>query len=772
MRKVVSLLASVLLVVPLVAALTAPAAQAASASPGTQPLVLVHDLNWPDVDQQSTASAVNASGQVTGASNADGGVAFPGLEGHFGYVSDASNSSATLLQALIGPGGEAETPQSFANALNGSGMASGASNLAVPFAGGNGPTVAAVWDTSGNATALGTIGNRTCVPIDPENIPCDNSQANGINNTGTAVGVSDRDDGSGGRIHHAFADTLDTLTMTDLGTLAGGANSDALGVNDAGTVVGSSETTDGGGLTTHAFTDDLSTHTMTDIGTLAGGSVSSATAINSHGLVVGSSAVTGGATHPFTYDIASHTLTDLGLPPGATSADATAVNDDGLVVGDSDAGPWVHDPTAGTFIMITGAATATGINDSGEIVGVGQVPDALDPTTTLLTGAYRTFVELVAPNAPTNAHIATACGSAPTLRWSASKPKSYGPADAYVVFRNGVMIAKVTGTAYTDRSAIAPATYTVAASNLAGLSPMSNGVAWTCLPGITGAVTADGTPIGGVDVRVYDAGTTVLAAKAQTDPGGHFGVPGLAPGSYNVRFSDAAGRVVLAWNGGATTQATAAPVVVGGGVATTVDVDLVSAGAISGTVSSSGGPDAGQVVRVYSAGVAPSMAKTTTAADGTYTVSGLAPGSYQVLVEDPANAFVPVWNGGAANQATALPLTITAGATTTVDLTQHAAAQITGTVTGDSSPQGGIAVRVYATGTATLAAKTVTAADGTYSLATLAAGAGYQVRFSDPTNHLALQWAVGATTQSHATTFTLTAGAPTVVDAMLVDAPV
>ena len=72
-------------------------------------------------------------------------------------------------------------------------------------------------------------------------------------------------------------------------------------------------------------------------------------------------------------------MTDLGLPPGATSAGATAVNDDGLVVGNSDAGPWVYEPISKTFTMIAGADTATGINDSGEIVGVGQVPDPLVP---------------------------------------------------------------------------------------------------------------------------------------------------------------------------------------------------------------------------------------------------------------------------------------------------------------------------------------------------------------------------------------------------------
>src|SRR4029077_9058778 len=181
--------------------------------------------------------------------------------------------------------------------------------------------------------------------------------------------------------------------------------------------------------------------------------------------------------------IASHTMTDLGLPPGATSAGATAVDDDGRVWGNSAACAWVWDATTGTCGIITGADTATGINDAGKIVGRGVVPDPLDEShINMITSAYLTFVQLSVPNAPSNVRIPTACGSAPTLRWSASAPKPYAPAQAYVVFRNGTMIAKVTGTAFTDFSAIAPATYRVAASNLVGLSTMSNGAAWSCLP--------------------------------------------------------------------------------------------------------------------------------------------------------------------------------------------------------------------------------------------------------------------------------------------------
>jgi probable HAF family extracellular repeat protein len=656
MRKVPSLLASLVVVVPLVAALGAGPAQASGGGPAIQPLVLVHDLQYPEVDGLSTAGAVNASGQVAGESRQGNGT--------FGYITDPSNAGATRLDALTQL---AEQPESWAVALNDAGVAAGFSLLDVIDD--TGSPLAVVWGSANSPTSLGTIGNRPCTPPDPFDVDCDTSNATGINNTGTAVGVSDRDDGSGGRIHHAFADALATLTMTDLGTLAGGSNSAATGVNDAGIVVGNSETTDGGaGLTTHAFIADLSTLTMTDLGTLAGGTSSGATAINAHGLVVGNSTVTGGVNHPFTYDLATHTMTDLGLPPGATSAGATAVNGDGLVVGDSDVGPWVYDPTSETFALIPNAETATGINDSGEIVGVGQLPDPANASN-IVTGPYRTFVELSAPDPVTNVHIPTACGRAPTVRWSASAPKPYAPAEAYVVFRNGTMIATVHGTTFTDTSAIAPATYTVAASDLVGLSVVSGGATWTCLPGITGTVTAGGSPIGGVAVRVFHADTTALAARAVTDPDGHYGLPGLPVGSYNVRFSSPAGLVVPAWNGGATTHAAAAPVVVTAGATTTVDADLVAAAAFSGTVVGEGNPRSGIDVRVYVAGTHTLAAKAVTAADGTYLVGGLLPGSYQVRFSSGDLGFATQWAVGATTQALATTFTLAGRTTTIVDAT-------------------------------------------------------------------------------------------------------
>lgn len=212
--------------------------------------------------------------------------------------------------------------------------------------------------------------------------------------------------------------------------------------------------------------------------------------------------------------------------------------------------------------------------------------------------------------------------------------------------------------------------------------------------------------------------------------------------------------------------------VVGSGVATTVDAALVLAGHIRGTVSDpapDGIPEAVEtVVRVYRFG-GPLVAKEPEV-EGSYDIGGLPPGTYQLLFTDPSERTVTVWNGGGTSRTSAPAVTVDAGASTEVDVSTVRASFALGTVSGATGPVAGIDVRIYVSGTDTLEAKTTTASDGTYLF--VVAPGSYQFRFSDPTNHLALQWALGATKQSHATTFTLTAGTPTTVNATLVDAPV
>jgi hypothetical protein len=77
----------------------------------------------------------------------------------------------------------------------------------------------------------------------------------------------------------------------------------------------------------------------------------------------------------------------------------------------------------------------------------------------------------------------------------------------------------------------------------------------------------------------------------------------------------------------AHTATTAAPKAVAKAVA-------VAPGSVAGTFTSAGTPVAGVAVVAKAAGVA---RQTTTAADGSYRIDGLAPGSYEVRANDPGD---------------------------------------------------------------------------------------------------------------------------------------
>src|SRR5699024_7984756 len=140
---------------------------------------------------------------------------------------------------------------------------------------------------------------------------------NSINDNGQITGtLVDESFGNrpDGRVHtRAFLYDPDTISVTNLGTLAGGKDSVSEdptipagyfdfetygnGINNSGQVTGSS-TASGGEM--HAFLYNSDTMVMTDLGTLGGDSTGNS--INDSGLVTGSSGTSGGEEHAFLYD--------------------------------------------------------------------------------------------------------------------------------------------------------------------------------------------------------------------------------------------------------------------------------------------------------------------------------------------------------------------------------------------------------------------------------------------------------------------------------------
>ena len=287
----------------------------------------------------SEANAISSTGQVVGES------------------SNGTASRAFLYTGVLTDIGTLGGDGSYAYGVNSAGQVVGQSDNS------KGQLHAFVYK-NGSMTDLGTLGKE----------PTLISFASGINTAGDLVGTSNLII-SGQQSEHAFLYTGGT--MKDLGSM-GGLGSRGHGINSSGQVVGNVDAANG----THAFV--YTGGVMKDIGTL-GGDFSGGIAINDSGQVVGSSTLKGSnVEHAFLYS--ADVMKDLGTLGGNASI-AKWINASGLVVGYSQISVTSRVPHA--FLYSGGAMTdlnsllpansgwvlesATGINDTGQIVGYGTL---------------------------------------------------------------------------------------------------------------------------------------------------------------------------------------------------------------------------------------------------------------------------------------------------------------------------------------------------------------------------------------------------------------
>jgi probable HAF family extracellular repeat protein len=196
------------------------------------------------------------------------------------------------------------------------------------------------------------------------------SYAYGINSAGQIVGASTTSTGA----NHAVL--YQGGAVTDLGVLPGGDYSIAADINDQGTIVGYSNTATGA---YHAYA--YAAGVMTDLGTLPGGSDSYATSITNDGRVIGYASVAGEAYHAFLF--ANGTMTDLGTPAGDNWSFAYAINAQGQIAGYSSAparGNRAFSYANGTMTALAALpgddqSHAYGINDQGQVVGSSSVSE-------------------------------------------------------------------------------------------------------------------------------------------------------------------------------------------------------------------------------------------------------------------------------------------------------------------------------------------------------------------------------------------------------------
>ena len=325
-----------------------------------------------------------------------------------------TQAAVALPQYVVVDLGTLGGSMSFAQAINNYGQIVGGSSLpGDPVDALGNPIVHAFLYSNGLLTDLGTLGG-------------DSSYANAINDAGQVAGVSFLPGNPmtyGDFTRHGFL--YSGGAKTDLGTLGGPFGSAALGINNAGQVVGDADLPNGslrgflysngvmqqipmpaadysvafainnyglvvGGMRLasnfdyHAFTFDSRTQQLTDLGTL-GGRFCQAVSVNDAGWIAGESSLPGPpdaeSLHAFVYQ---GSMVDLGTLPGDTYSSAAHINAAGQVVG------WSVPADFNTyrgFLWSNGVmqdlnalipansgwqiSFASGINDFGQIVGVG-----------------------------------------------------------------------------------------------------------------------------------------------------------------------------------------------------------------------------------------------------------------------------------------------------------------------------------------------------------------------------------------------------------------
>ena len=257
---------------------------------------------------------------------------------------------------------------------------------------------------------------------------------------------------------------------------------------------------------------------------------------------------------------------------------------------------------------------------------------------------------------------------------------------------------------------------------------------------ISGRVTDEsGNPLAGITAMV--GGWHDQRAVTGTD--GSYQIRGLAADSHTVQFQDSeTGGYLGEWFQDAPDEASATPVVVGGGQAVSgIDAQLAVGGSIGGMVTDeSGDPLAGIAVTVGEL----DNRSTSSEADGSYQIRGLAAGSYTVQFQDLSNGdYLGEWFDDALDQASATPVVVGGGqAVPGIDAQLAVGGSISGTVT-DANGDPVVAVSVTVEGMVVdgswSGGSAETLADGSYQIRGLAAGS-YEVRFGDPADRYLTEW--------------------------------
>jgi protocatechuate 3,4-dioxygenase beta subunit len=210
---------------------------------------------------------------------------------------------------------------------------------------------------------------------------------------------------------------------------------------------------------------------------------------------------------------------------------------------------------------------------------------------------------------------------------------------------------------------------------------------------ISGTVTAAGAgALESICVVAFQPGSSTSGRGAQTAADGRYTISDLADGSYIVQFSECGGEQGAGYRteyfDNATSISAATPVVVGPGRnATGINAVLETGAAVSGVVRAPDGsalPD----VCVFATG-SDGSSSAQTGPDGSYRVTGLAPGTVTVTFRDCSASprYVEEGYNDTYSQDDLTPVPTTVGQTTTgIDATLALGGAVSGVVRASEAP--------------------------------------------------------------------------------------
>ena len=275
---------------------------------------------------------------------------------------------------------------------------------------------------------------------------------------------------------------------------------------------------------------------------------------------------------------------------------------------------------------------------------------------------------------------------------------------------------------------------------------------------IAGEVTAatGGAPLDSIEVCAFaTAGPGAPAGCVGTDGDGEYAIASLPSGSYKIRFAPGFGEIsagefgrpnyVTQYFSGKATKAQADAVTATAGT-TTPDVDAAMAvgGVVSGLVTdaASGDPVEGVEVCPQQGSLEEPTGCDNTDADGKYSISGLATGSYKIGLTPSFGdqTHARQYYDGKATLAAANAVAVTqGGAVGGIDAELVELGGIAGTVTAASggAPLAGIEVCASSSGVESSAPRCdLTDASGDYAIAGLQESSSYRVEFKGGPDHV------------------------------------